>query len=538
VNDIWSWTINNFAPKARVQKWYNDEIVSGMGGFFSDYTSRIIGYAVLRTNRVKNNSCKLSSQVQNITSFCIQPYSVFDEEKGKYGFNWTDYNSSYTPDIGMERIYNAFQYRHSDDLPMYTDYGEGGFTYEMRGRLSFIQGNMSVLQQMDWIDRQTRSVFIEFTLYNPNLNLFSVSYILFEILPSGNILKTPRFNVLSLFSTKFDAVEIGTGVAYLAIIVYFMVREIFKIFKFKKAYFRQIWSYVQWAIIGFSWAALAMYIYKLHAGQKVKDFFKETNGYGYIKLTKVSYWNDMLTFTIGMCTCLATVRFIKLLRFNSNIHALILAIRTCLNELVGISFMVIIFFAAFSQVFYGLFNERILGFSTLLKSTTTCFQILLGKFQVGPILSASFILGPLFFSFFNVLVLFITISVFITIISDNFLEVKKNSEAYFIKTQLNKYVVKKMRSWGKKIGLVKKKVENHDDLNSYSNQYVSETDLLSNRLGKLFLKVNEVSALNTLRLEKNLFARKRIFSQKLNFYSDLNIFYLSSKERNLCTILF
>jgi polycystin 1L2 len=33
---------------------------------------------------------------------------------------------------------------------------------------------MSELEQDGWIDRYTRAVFVEFTVYNPGVNLFAV----------------------------------------------------------------------------------------------------------------------------------------------------------------------------------------------------------------------------------------------------------------------------------------------------------------------------------------------------------------------------
>ncbi|RNA30188.1 polycystic kidney disease 1-like 2 [Brachionus plicatilis] len=490
VDDMWEWTIDNFAPKIRVSKWYNDDTVAKMGGFFEDFSSRIIGYAILRSHRVKNDSCKLSSQLKNMTNFCIESYSLFNEEKGDYGYVWSEYNDTYKPANGMQRVYKSFQYRPSTDLPIYSSYSEGGYIYEMRGKLSFIRGNMSLLQQMNWIDRQTRSMFIEFTTFNPNLNLFCISSILFEVLASGNVIKTPRFNVLKLLTTKSDAIEIGTGIAYLAVIVYFMFREIVKMFKLKKMYFKQFWSYLQWALIAFSWASLAMFIYKVLVGEKVKEFFKETNGYGYIRLQDISYWNDMFNFTIALCTCLATMKFIKLLRFNSSILVLITAIRNSLNELIGITFMMIIWYLAFVQLFYALFNEKIAGFSTMVKSMTTCFQALLGKFDIGPVIRESAILGPFFFAFYNLMVLLIIISVFITVISDSFIEVKRNKESYFIETDMSKYFIAKIKGMVKRTGLLKKK-EEKDVLSIPSNNYVMEADLLPNRLNKLLIKINE-----------------------------------------------
>jgi hypothetical protein len=70
-------------------------------------------------------------------------------------------------------------------------------------RDAFYDGNISHLKEMQWIDRQTRAVFIKFSSFNPNINLIMVSTILVEFLPFGDILTTARFDHLNLFAESF-----------------------------------------------------------------------------------------------------------------------------------------------------------------------------------------------------------------------------------------------------------------------------------------------------------------------------------------------
>lgn len=159
----------------------------------------------------------------------------------------------------------------------YNSYLGGGYVYEMRGQLKYLQGNLSLLQEMAWIDRQTRAVFAEFTVYNPNINLLCVVTILVEFLATGNIIKSARMEPLSLFndSEANTLMTTITGVLYMTMIVFFMIREILKIYKSGLAYFKQFWNYVEWMIIAFSWATFAMYLYRLVASYTVRDFLKK-----------------------------------------------------------------------------------------------------------------------------------------------------------------------------------------------------------------------------------------------------------------------
>ncbi|CAF5118224.1 unnamed protein product, partial [Rotaria socialis] len=71
------------------------------------------------------------------------------------------------------------------------------YAYEFRGRLSDLQSNLSELYQLQWIDRQTRAVLIQLSLYNPNSQFFISCNLLVEFLSSGWIEPQSRFDPIS-----------------------------------------------------------------------------------------------------------------------------------------------------------------------------------------------------------------------------------------------------------------------------------------------------------------------------------------------------
>jgi hypothetical protein len=98
-------------------------------------------------------------------------------------------------------------YNSSQNLDTYTysgdqaTYGAGGYVYEFRGRMNEMLTNISALQQLSWIDLQTRGVIIQLSLYNPNVNLFVFATILAEFIPTGGVYPTARFEPLSLLNS-------------------------------------------------------------------------------------------------------------------------------------------------------------------------------------------------------------------------------------------------------------------------------------------------------------------------------------------------
>ena len=400
--------------------------------------------------------CKVSTQLSSEIQDCLNDYDLFSEDKQNYNFSWTDYSphaDAERTQPGAERIYKSFLYRHSDELDGLPYYGKfnlyygGGYVYELRGQLAYLKGNLSRLEQLAWIDKQTVAVLVEFSLYNPNINLFSYSTLLFEYLPTGNLIITARFDIMSLFAQLAgdDMLMAGIGLAYMAMIVYFMLRECFNVYKLKRAYFKRFWSYVQWSLVAFSWAAFAIYLYKYYTGERLKAFFKQTSGFGYVKLQEISYWNDLLTCFLALVACLGTLKFIKLLRHNITIVQLVETFRKSFAELAGISAMFLNLFLAFLQILYLFYNEKTPGFATLVSSMETCFQILLGKFDVRPLLESNALLGPLVFSGYNIAVLFVILSIFVTVLSDSYISAKSDVDGTEYETDLVEFVRNK---WG------------------------------------------------------------------------------------------
>jgi polycystin 1L2 len=147
-----------------------------------------------------SESCGKQSSVQHLSQTCERDYSLFNEEQRSFLPGWLNQSTTtnYSPPI-----HSAFRYKSGKELDTYVyigdheTYGSGGYVYEFRGRLSELQSNLSQLRQLGWIDEKTRAVIIQCTLYNPNAQLFTSVTLLVELLSTGGIIPTARFEPLS-----------------------------------------------------------------------------------------------------------------------------------------------------------------------------------------------------------------------------------------------------------------------------------------------------------------------------------------------------
>ena len=78
-------------------------------------------------------------------------------------------------------------------------YGGGGYVYRIRGSSKKIRQDLKSLQQQRWINNHTRAVFLEFAVYNANVNLFGIATIVAEFIPGGGNLLYYFFAIIAIY---------------------------------------------------------------------------------------------------------------------------------------------------------------------------------------------------------------------------------------------------------------------------------------------------------------------------------------------------
>jgi polycystin 1L2 len=396
-----------------------------------------------------------TESVKNVTVICINP----NQDNANFGFGWSQFDPTYTPPNGYESIYEAFQYKTADSLQgspiegIYDTYDGSGYLYEMRGKLSYIQGNLSLLKEMNWVDRQTRAVLVEFSAYNPNIDFVMVSTILVEFLASGSLLTMAQFDPLNLFGESGGLVSFKaiTELIFVAFIVYFLVIEIRKMLNMDiKEYLSEFWSYIEWSIIISACISCVMILVRLRAAQEVLDFFKQTAGYGYMKLQNVNETNQTLTYSLGLCAALGTIKFLKMLRFNRNIAYLGMTLKTCFHELVFCSIVFLIIWIAFVQLMYFIYNNDLREYASPFKSMKSSFLIILGKFDAKQFLyGTDSILGPYVFASYNMVISYFILNIFVSIITETFDKIRHYAKDHPEQNDvdIHKYLSQKWREF-------------------------------------------------------------------------------------------
>ena len=203
-------------------------------------------------------------------------------------------------------------------------------------------------------------------------------------------------------------------------VVSYLMDEIRSLIRLKKKYFSCFWSWIELGIISCSIGCIAVYFWRYKESKRLGSLIEKTNGYVYMNMQLAVYVHDVMTFLFGFCCFFASLRFIRLIRTNPRLALFTRTLETAARDLLSFSFMFGLIFFSFLSLFYLLFVSKISSCATMLGTAQMLFETLLMKFDASELTGASAYLGPLVFTLFIVVVVFICLSVFLSIINDSF----------------------------------------------------------------------------------------------------------------------
>ncbi len=387
-----------------------------------------------------------NQQLLSSNRSCFYDYSIFNEDDQSYNPHWLLKQANISSTEYSENIQSAFINTNSSVLKdniyfgQYTSYLRGGYAYRLNSDINTIQNELLTLQQMSWLDKKTRALFIEFTLYNPNVNLFTFCSFLFEILPSGNVLPSVQFISVNLWSSAREAEITSCFAVYLVIILVLMTQELAEIKVLGLKYFVQFWPLLNCTLFACSWAALPMYLYKLNALHDIQNQINKNSIQSYVNMSTLSVQNEILGTLLAFCSFIATIKLTRLLRFEQNLEYIVEALRKCLTDLISFSIVFMIIWLAFVQLMYLIYNKAAYEFRSFVQSMENSFITLLGPgFNVSlKLLKMNYSMSAIIFSTYFVIIMWIVYNMMIILVSENFDKIRiaakirnKNSKSLF-----------------------------------------------------------------------------------------------------------
>ena len=325
-------------------------------------------------------------------------------------------------------------------------YDGGGYVADLGYSSDTAAPVISNLREYGWIDRQTRAVLVEFTIYNPNTGYFSISTFYYELLPTGYGNSFKRIDTLVLTGTQtgFYQFYLICQLLFIIVVILFVLWEAYNIYRMRCSYFRDAWKLVEILQITFSFLVVIFYVIKsklfLKSALKVKE-----NPYVPVSFGDVITWNDAENGVLAIAVFIATMKLLHMIRFNRHTSMLMSSFRASRGLLLSYSVIFIIIFLAYAQLGKLVLGNDLQNYSSFSNTLYSEFLMCLGgKMALEDLRQVNRLLGPIFGFSFILLNTFIFVNFFVAILNDCYEEVKDNTEKQSKEFEMADFILQRL----------------------------------------------------------------------------------------------
>jgi len=415
-------------------KWYTGENITANQQNYIFYENKVLGVPRIRQVRVRPDSCSINADFTTSIDTCY----------GEYGDKTRDTEEFGDPTIA------AFKFSSEKDLEGSNHKGWLGYSYDGSGYVQDLYPSRSdsatavaELKENKWLDRQTRAVFIDFSVYNANVNLFCVVRLVTEFPASGGAVSSWNFRTVKMLSnnTEWDNFVKVLMIFYMVLIGYYVIEEFLEIWINGCGYLGEFWNLVDICIVVCSILACGFKVYQENTvSSKISVLTNATNTYPDFEY--ISYWTEQYIQMVAITVFLCWIKLFKFISFNKTLRQLQSTLARCALDIAGFFVMFIIIFVAYAQLGYLTFGSAVPDFYTFWEAVYTLFRIILGDFNFHALERANSIFGPIYFISYVVLVFFILLNMFLAIINDTYSEVKADMALQESDFEISDYIKK------------------------------------------------------------------------------------------------
>ncbi|XP_019954244.2 polycystin-1-like protein 2 isoform X2 [Paralichthys olivaceus] len=406
-----------------VFNWANTTLLSNLfgerPGFITDGNSKLVGNARLRQVRVKSNSCHVARSMQPSVLECHSPYSWELEDMGSYGPGWRSPAGENTS-VTLQSPWTYQSQRKLRALPIWGSvvlYRGGGFVVDLGPDLTNSSRSLQYLYDSTWFDVHTQAIFVEFTVYNANVNLFCIVTLMLETAATGALQFRSELQSVRLYQSTGGLhifVMASEAIYFLFIIYYMFVQG--KLMKQQKwMYFKSKWNLLELAIIILSWSALSVFIKRTLLGIRDMDYY-QNNKDQYASFHETAKADAVLGYLIAFLVLLATVKLWHLLRLNPKLHMITSTLQRAWTDISGFLVVMTIMFLAYSIASNLMYGWKLYSYRTLLDAAQTMVSLQLGIFNYEEVLNYNPVLGAFLIGSCIVFMTFVVLNLFISVI--------------------------------------------------------------------------------------------------------------------------
>ncbi|KAM6955775.1 polycystin-1-like protein 2 [Lycodopsis pacificus] len=423
IRDSFSGKISDSMSLGDVFTWANTSLLSNLfgvyPGYITDGNSKLVGNARLRQLRVQRNSCEIAGPMLQLAPDCNAPFSWEVEDMGSYDTGW---NHSVRDNISTSAS-SPWTYQTQSQLRAYPIWGKmvlyrgGGYVAELGPDSQNASSTLEYLFRNTWLDIYTRAVFVEFTVYNANVNLFCIVTLLLETTVVGAFQLHSELQSVRLYqSTGGLHIFVMTAeIIYLLFILYYMFLQ-GKLMKQQRcAYFRSKWNLLELTIISLSWSAVAVFTKRTLLGDRDMTYYQNHKDQ-FASFYETATADSVLQYLIAFLVLLATFKLWHLLRLNPKMNLITAALQRAWNDISSFLVVIVIMFVAYSIACNVIYGWKMSSYRTLTDALVTVISLQIGIFNYDEVMDYNPVLGGLLFGSCIVFMTFVVLNLFLSVI--------------------------------------------------------------------------------------------------------------------------
>lgn len=382
--------------------------------------------------------CNILPMFADILPGCSGNYRRGNEDESAYDGNWVKPSGN----MNLCGLRNngtlppgCWRYTHPNGL-ITAPYVGRLETYSGGGYNQYISKNCNAslnltreLEVNQWIDKYTRAVFVEFSTYNPNVNLFSIVTLAFEISSSGDF--NPGSNVLSIrlydYVGNFQIFVLMCQLLFVGSICMYTYSSAKGILREKWQFFAKGWNFYEIVMVVVAWLAVAMYFIAMVFRKRILVEFRE-DPTKFTSFRHSASWQMSLEYAIAGLVFLVSLKFIRLFQFNRRMFLLPLTIFNTAHELLSYAVVFSIVLMTFSLFYFLMLQPYNSNFVSLIVTMETLLCVLLGKSDILVSRHQLSVLERLTIFVYMCLMKFILLNIFVVILNDGFSRAKAKND--------------------------------------------------------------------------------------------------------------
>lgn len=343
-----------------------------------------------------------------------------------------------------------WRYSTVSDLPSwgyFHTYSGGGYIAELGYNNKTTHFVASPLRTNKWIDPRTRALLLEMSIFNPSTNQLSAITFYYEALPTTFAILFRVVETITLYGTESPSYDffLVCKLLFIFLVIFFLAREARRAFKMRQNYFKNFWNWLEIIQVLVAFSVVVCYVVKekklLTAVQQVKE-----NPYLTVNFHPALAWKNAEEAALALAVFIATVKILRMLRFNPHIIIFSASLKSARETLLVYSVILSVVMVSFAFLGLLTLGTSMYEYNTLLQALYSQLLMSLGaKMHLNKMRNNYPIIGPVFGFAYKMLMTFLFVNFYISVINDSYEEVKSNIDTNSKEFEMADFMLERLK---------------------------------------------------------------------------------------------